>query len=383
MLVESLSKFKSLSPILKWAGGKEQELKYIIPNTPKDIRNYFEPFVGGGAVYTAIQSENYFINDKSIELISLYKNIGGDKRVDFFNAIDEIIHNWDLLTKVVETNYQFFIDTYKSYSKNEITEEKMRQTIFGFIITNSIQFNGMFSETFNFNTANFLNELRVNLFRKIRRMKVLETLKQSLPDLDIRDNIETALKSAFYMHFRHIYNHEVKYQVSEQVRAAIFLFIRNFAYSGMFRYNSNGHFNVPYGGIGYNRKNFKKKVDYLKSIELSDLLGATTIENLDFEEFLTKYQPSTRDFIFLDPPYDSEFSTYVKNEFNKNDQIRLANYLLNKCQCKWMLVIKNTPLMTKLYLDKGLNVFSFDKTYLVSFMNRNNKEAEHLMITNY
>ena len=93
--------------------------------------------------------------------------------------------------------------------------------------------------------------------------------------------------------------------------------------------------------------------------------------------------PSTNDFIFLDPPYDSEFSTYAKNEFDKSDQTRLANYLLKECKAKWMMVIKNTEFILKLYSDKKLSVKSFEKKYLVSFMNRNDKDVQHLMITNY
>ena len=42
--------FKDLSPIVKWAGGKEQELKYILPNMPSVFSRFIEPFVGGGAV---------------------------------------------------------------------------------------------------------------------------------------------------------------------------------------------------------------------------------------------------------------------------------------------------------------------------------------------
>ncbi len=72
---------------------------------------------------------------------------------------------------------------------------------------------------------------------------------------------------------------------------------------------------VPICGIGYNRKNLSKKLDYLKSKELNDHLSKTIIENLDFEEFLDRYNPKKGDFIFLDPPYDSDFSTYAKNEF--------------------------------------------------------------------
>jgi len=241
----------------------------------------------------------------------------------------------------------------------------------------------MFTATFNFNTPNFLKELQINTTRKIKRMKQLEKIKNVLPDKDIADNIETSLKSAFYMHFRHIYNHTSKYKISEGIKTAIFLFIRNFAYSGMFRYNSNGHFNVPYGGIGYNRKNFAKKIDYLKSPELLNLLHSTVIENLDFEDFFLINVPGENDFIFLDPPYDSEFSTYANNSFNKYDQIRLANYLLYHCKAKWMMIIKNTELMQELYFEKGLSIEPFDKTYLVSFMNRNDKNTEHLIIKNY
>jgi DNA adenine methylase len=151
----------------------------------------------------------------------------------------------------------------------------------------------------------------------------------------------------------------------------------------MFRYNSSGDFNVPYGGIAYNRKNFLKKVDYLRTKELKSLLDQTTIENLDFEDFFKLHTGTKNDFIFLDPPYDTEFSTYAKNEFTKTDQIRLADYLIKKCKAKWMMIIKNTDFIYSLYDNKGLNIKSFDKTYLVSFMNRNDKNVEHLLITNY
>ena len=214
-------------------------------------------------------------------------------------------------------------------------------------------------------------------------MKYLEKTKNNLTDNDILDNIETALKSAFYMHIRHIYNNTKKYKIDNALKSAMFLFIRNFAYSGMFRYNTKGEFNVPYGGIAYNRKNFRKKVDYLRTKELEVLLNRTTIESLDFEVFFKNHQPTKNDFVFLDPPYDSEFSTYAKNEFTKADQKRLANYLIKECKAKWMMIIKNTNFIFNLYNNKGLNIQSFDKTYLVSFMNRNDKKAEHLLIANY
>ncbi|MDR1022655.1 MAG: DNA adenine methylase [Prevotellaceae bacterium] len=377
------SEARKLYPVLKWAGGKEQELKHIVPNLPDKFENYYEPFVGGGAVYTALQAKKYFINDKSDELINLYQSITNGNREVFFKAADEIVHNWDLLANVALKNNDFFIDIYKQYSHNLIDEAKLKDALFEFILSHTDQFNGMFAAIFNAKVENFIKEIKINLIRKIKRMKELEAAKGKLPDSDILDNIEAALKSAFYMHFRHIYNNTEKYKINSAFKAAIFLFIRNFAYSGMFRYNANGDFNVPYGGIAYNRKNFLKKVDYLRTKELKSLLDKTTIENKDFEDFFSRYEPTNNDFIFLDPPYDSEFSTYAKNEFTKKDQIRLANYLTDKCSAKWLMIIKNTDFIFSLYDKKGLNITSFDKTYLVSFMNRNDKNVEHLLIKNY
>ena len=155
------------------------------------------------------------------------------------------------------------------------------------------------------------------------------------------------------------------------------------AYSGLFRYNDNGDFNVPYGGISYNHKTMTAKMDYYRSPELLHHFAKTTIESLDFEEFFNLHQPTEHDFVFLDPPYDSEFSTYAQNEFTKDDQKRLADYLCNRCRAKWQLVIKYTPYIYSLYDREGIVIKKFDKKYVVSFMNRNDKDVEHLIITNY
>jgi len=372
-----------LSPILKRAWWKEQELKYIIPALPKMFNNYYEPFVWWWAVYFALEANKYFINDKSEELIWLYKIITSNEKNDFFKVLDEVIHNWELLWKIIDKNNIFFYNLYKDYSKNIINDYKLKNQIIEFILAHTNEFNWMFEINFNHNIKHFIDEIEKNLVRKIKRMKYLEEQKWKLPEKDIIENIETALKSAFYMHFRYLYNYKKVYNLSNAFIIAIFLFIRNYAYSGMFRYNSNWDFNVPYWWIWYNNKNFKKKIDYLKSKDLFNHLDKTTVENKDFEEFFKVNEPKKDDFIFLDPPYDSEFSTYDKNVFNREDQKRLANYLIKDCKAKWMMIIKNTDFIFELYNKKWLNMQTFDKKYLVSFMNRNDKDVKHLLITNY
>ena len=77
-------KHVGLEQIVKWPGGKRKELKYIIPNLPVNFENYYEPFVGGGSVFATIKARNLFINDKSQELINIYKIIQSTERTDFY-----------------------------------------------------------------------------------------------------------------------------------------------------------------------------------------------------------------------------------------------------------------------------------------------------------
>lgn len=363
-----------MSPIVKWAGGKEQELKYILPNVPDSFVRFIEPFVGGGAVYFSIKNKDMLINDKSVELISLYNNIKY-KNKSFASNLQSLQDAWIRLENVLDNNIEFFNTVYSKYKSNKIDKDKLRVNIEHFIKDNKTMFKQLLNPELSKHYYIFEKELLRNISSKLVRMKDLEEKKGNLPAKDIYDNFECGLKGSFYMFIRALYN---KYDNSEY-----FYFIREYCYSSMFRYNSNGEFNVPYGGISYNRKNFQRKIDYIKSNELQTHFVNTDIYNLDFEEFLDKIKLTKNDFIFLDPPYDTDFSSYVNNTFDKQDQERLADYLINKCPAKFMLVIKNTDFISNLYDKKGLYITSFDKTYMVSFKGRNNRDCEHLLITNY
>ena len=369
-----MEKVNDLSPIVKWAGGKEQELKYILPNVPDNFVRFIEPFVGGGAVYFSMGNKNKLINDKSVELTTLYNNIKY-KNKDFISRLQSLQNAWVGLESILDNNIDVFNTTYSKYKANKIAKEDLIKNIELFVNDNKMAFKQLLNAELLKHYGIFEKELLRNISAKLVRMKDLEEKKGNLPEKDIYDNFECALKGSFYMFIRALYN---KYDNSEY-----FYFIREYCYSSMFRYNSNGKFNVPYGGISYNRKNFQRKIDYIKSKELQSHFVNTDIYNLDFEEFLDKIHLTKNDFIFLDPPYDTDFSSYVNNTFDKRDQERLANYLIKKCPAKFMLVIKNTDFISELYSDKGLYITSFDKTYMVSFKGRNNRDCEHLLITNY
>lgn len=369
---------KTRKPFIKWAGGKEKELPIILKNLPSNFKRYIEPFVGGGAVYLNINCENSLINDKSSELMLLYKLIK-EHNADFIDSLNEINKNWISLQKLVEHNSDELIKIYNKIQKNDYIVEEL---VDKFIDNHSGELNSLLKDDFDINLYNFIKEIKKNLNSKFKRMKKIEVQRNKMSIPDVMDNIECAFKSAYYMYFRYLYNNKSKLKLSDEFYCAVFYFVRDYCYASMFRYNANGEFNVPYGGISYNRKDFTKKIDYITSDELRNYMKNTELYCLDFENFCNKIKLSDEDFMFLDPPYDTEFSTYAQNDFDKNDQVRLANYLKHT-KAKFMLIIKNTDFIYNLYKDNGFYIKKFDKKYLVSFMNRNDKDVEHLLITNY
>ena len=62
-------------PFLKWAGGKRQLLPFIRKLYPDNIGTYYEPFLGGGAVFFDLAPKDYIISDSNPELINVYKTI--------------------------------------------------------------------------------------------------------------------------------------------------------------------------------------------------------------------------------------------------------------------------------------------------------------------
>lgn len=372
-----------LKPFLKWPGGKSRELKHIIPNLPEHINNYYEPFVGGGAVYFSVGNAlSYYINDKSKDLIDLYVNIKTQNENNFIRFLNEINSSWGDVEIFFNKNSTTLFSMYTSYKQGSFDKSKLIKEVNSWVEINKNSLLNILPNSINIASEVFISEAKINLSRKMSRMFAIEQKKGTLSNEDVYSNILTSLKSALYMYYRFLHNNQQKL---DSVRnSSVYYFIRNYTYSSMFRYNNKGDFNVPYGGMGYNNNNLNSKISYLKSDGLKSRLNNTVIENLDFFDFFSDKNLNENDFIFLDPPYDTEFSTYDKNKFDLSDQKRLSDFLINTVNCKWMLVIKNTDYIHSLYdNNEGVYVNYFDKKYAVSFMNRNDKQTEHLLITNY
>ena len=127
-----MEKVNDLSPVIKWARGKEQELKYILPNVPDNFVRFIEPFVGGGAVYFSMKNKDMLINDKSAELTSLYNNIKY-KNKSFASNLQSLQDAWIRLENVLDNNIEFFNTVYSKYKSNKIDKDKLRVNIEHFI----------------------------------------------------------------------------------------------------------------------------------------------------------------------------------------------------------------------------------------------------------
>ncbi|MBC8333968.1 MAG: DNA adenine methylase [Anaerolineales bacterium] len=371
---------ETIKAIVKWPGGKISEAEKILPILPRYKGRFIDPFVGGGSIYFASQAQNAAINDRSEELIALYIYIQqGEKK--FFQTIHRLDDIRRSLCNMIEGDTDDFLAWFNSYILGNISKEELNTQVKSWVKNHESKLSEFTFEQIE--TSVFYNEIFKNLTRKLFRMQKLSEENGGLKDTDIIDNFETAFHSAFYMYVRHLYNYASDLELSHSLTIATFYYIREFCYSSMFRYNNDGIFNVPYGGMAYNSKNFFSKISRLQKPIYQEYLRHTEIHNRDFSEFFKVISPNVDDFIFLDPPYDSDFSTYDGNSFDKEDHERLASFM-TKTKSNFMMVIKNTDFIMNLYSNiPGVKTQIFDKKYMVSFQNRNEKRAKHLIITNY
>lgn len=356
-----------MKPFIKWVGGKTSELQIILNNLP-EFKNYYEPFIGGGAVYLAVPSTTdtkFYINDLSTDLTNLYSAVKSEP--EFIRTLKILEEIWTVhLPNLYEENKDKLIRDYSLFYNDSCLDTKER------LETLKVDIPWLKHPE---ELQPFIVDFLLHRFERFKAMQVIEY--ESIDRM-----ILTAIKGGFYYYIRNAYNQNKSILGTKFDRTAMFWFIREFCFSGQDRVNKAGECNVAYGGNSYNNKSMAKKIALMESPELKARLNNTTITNLDFLEALKNV--TENDFIFLDPPYDSGFSKYDGNIFSKDDHIRLANFC-KQTKAKFMMVIKYTDFIFDLYKD--FKIISYDKRYQVNLNNCNYKDNDryvvHLMITNY
>lgn len=102
-----------IHPFVKWAGGKTQLLDELVKQMPKKFNDYYEPFIGGGALLFKVQPQKAFINDLNGELLSVYKCLQSKK-------------NFELLKKELEMHEKNHSEEYFMYIRGLDQSEEFK-----------------------------------------------------------------------------------------------------------------------------------------------------------------------------------------------------------------------------------------------------------------
>lgn len=364
---------RRLGPFVKWPGGKSDELSAIAAAAPPLTGRLIDPFVGGGSVLLATPTEVLaWANDACPDLVRLYTAVGGSDALAR-GALDALAIAWDGFSGL-QYLYGELADAFRMGDGRSVG---------GILTSHAASYLGLVAVAGPRLTGPYVDRLERDLPAKFRRMRqVQSTMGELLSPPDLLANVEGSVRAAFYMAIRHRYNQARLADHWDAFRGADFLFLREFAYAAMFRFNARDEFNVPYGGITYNRKSVADKVRLMFSDALVARLAATEWRSLDFEPFVDEAAPSADDFVFIDPPYDSDFSAYDNLPFGWRDQRRLKD-VLEGLPARVMLVIKDTPMIRQLYGSDRWAITEAAKTYMWTIKSRNDRTATHLTITNY
>ena len=164
----------------------------------------------------------------------------------------------------------------------------------------------------------------------IRRLSDLEKEYFSKSDEDA--------KKGYFLNVRNLFNEAILDDVD---RTKYLIFLNRTCFNGLYRVNSKGKFNVPFG------RNLHPTICNADTIlEDSEVLNRVDVKilNGDFEHTADEMQEGLN-FFYFDPPYrplnaTSSFNSYAKEEFNDDEQIRLRDFCarLNELpNVKWML----------------------------------------------
>ena len=196
------------------------------------------------------------------------------------------------------------------------------------------------------------------------------------------NHYETEHSEDFYYEIRNKDKNKNTYnRLSDYTKAARTIYLNKACFNGLYRVNKKNEFNVPFGK--------KTKVNTYEGSNLITVSNYLTMNNIkilsvDFEEAVKDVKE--KDFVYFDPPYDSEtstFNSYTEEGFSKDEQIRLAKVFkeLDRKGAFVMLSNHNTSLINDLYKEYNIHLIEAKRN-----INSNGKKrgtVEEVIITNY
>lgn len=176
----------NITPFVKWAGGKRQLLSQIRERLPETYNNYYEPFVGGGAVIFDLLPANALINDINRALINAYRQIC-DSPEEFLTAVN------NLDAKMWEDGKGYYYFLRQRYNDKLMREEYDVELAALLVFINKHCFNGLY----RVNGQGLFNVPYNNSRRKSIDQEAIAAASKYLKGVRITDgDFEAALREA-------------------------------------------------------------------------------------------------------------------------------------------------------------------------------------------
>lgn len=205
-------------PIVKWAGGKSQLLPYILPMVPS-FKTYYEPFLGGGALYFALQPNNAVLNDFNEQLINMYVQTR-----DNYSSLKRQLNK---LQKEHNDSTEHYNELRAEFNKYLSKNTKSLRSAALFIYLNKAGYNGLYRLNSKglFNTPSGKRK-KVSLYDDNNLLAVSELLESAtLLNGDFEDGLKRCKRGDFVFFDSPYYNTFDTYQaggfsVEDHIRLA-------------------------------------------------------------------------------------------------------------------------------------------------------------------
>ncbi|SFJ84503.1 DNA adenine methylase [Succinivibrio dextrinosolvens] len=202
------------------------------------------------------------------------------------------------------------------------------------------------------------------------------------PDDLISELLTYVNDEAFYYSIRDLDRTDSFKTLSPVKKAARTYYLNRMGFNGLYRVNSKGLFNVPYGKY---KRPFTPFVDSIR--ELSDYFNSNNIVFLNghYSEILNYLE--SKSFVYLDPPYDrvstTSFISYSSDSFSRLDQIGLKNFCdkLTANGIRFMLSNSATDFIKDLYKDYKITIVGAKRYINCDAKNRGS--VDEVIVRNY
>ena len=214
-------------------------------------------------------------------------------------------------------------------------------------------------------------------------MNVYEVIENNVDDL-ISDLKSHKNESEHFYKMRELDRDKKKYNnLSNVLKASRILYLNKTCYNGLFRVNSSGEFNTPFGR--YKNPNIVNE-STLRAVHAYFKKSDITFKSEDYEKTINSLKKGT--FVYLDPPYDpvsdtSSFTGYNKGGFNKKEQERLKKCCdsLDDKGIKFLLSNSATDFIKRLYKDYEINIVKAKRS--INSVSNKRGQIDEVLVKNY